>query len=412
MRRNRNLIIVLPVLAGASASTVVSAAASEEADLPRVFCLNPKYLVDVKARVARDDPGLKPALDKLLAEADAACKLEPASVMDKDLLPPSGDKHDYISFGTYWWPNPKTKDGLPYIRRDGKVNQETRKQSDSPRFWRTVRSVGTLALAYYLTEKDVYAEKAATLLRVWFLDPKTRMNPHLEFAQGIPGRCKGRSTGIIDTRCLSDLVDAIGLLAGSAAWTPKDQKGMVDWCAAYLQWLRTSKNGRQVDRARNNIGMWFSVQAASLSLFVGQEDAARKILSGVAEKRFDPQIDPDGRMPHELRRTKSFGYSKFNVTAMFTLATLAEKLGIDLWHWKAEDGASLRKAFDYLAQYADGKKKWPHPMLKRGGRQGLFPLLRRAALAYEDDRYERLISTLPDQKAIRRDRTQLLWPEP
>ena len=36
----------------------------------------------------------------------------------KKLVAPSGDKHDYISVGTYWWPNPDTSDGLPYIRRD------------------------------------------------------------------------------------------------------------------------------------------------------------------------------------------------------------------------------------------------------------------------------------------------------
>ncbi len=386
------------------------AAAGGGAGGPRVFCLNPEYLALAKQRLAHDDAALRPALEKLVNEADAALKLEPASVMDKDITPPSGDKHDYISFGTYWWPNPKTEDGLPYVRRDGKVNKETREQSDSPRFWRTVQTTSTLALAYYFTEKEAYAEKAAELLRVWFLDAKTKMNPHLEFAQGIPGRCKGRSTGIIDTRCLSDLVDAIGLLAGSRAWTAEDQQGMVDWCKAYLHWLRTSTNGRKVARAGNNIGMWYSVQVASLALFVGSEDVARQVLSGVAAKRLDPQIEPDGRMPHELERTQSLGYSKFNVLAMFALATMGEKLGIDLWHWRAKDGASVRKALDYLAQYADGKKRWPHPMLKRGGRRGLFPLLRRAGLAYGDDRYEKLIATLPDQEGIRADREQLLWP--
>lgn len=44
--------------------------------------------------------------------------------MDKTLVAASGNKHDYYSFPPYWWPNPDTQDGLPYIRKDGQTNPD------------------------------------------------------------------------------------------------------------------------------------------------------------------------------------------------------------------------------------------------------------------------------------------------
>ncbi len=61
----------------------------------------------------------KLAMDHLLNQAETALLAGPFTVTFDDLIPPSGDKHDYASMGPYWWPDPNTPDGLPYIRRDG-----------------------------------------------------------------------------------------------------------------------------------------------------------------------------------------------------------------------------------------------------------------------------------------------------
>lgn len=35
------------------------------------------------------------------------------TVVNKAVLPPSGDKHDYMSMAPYWWPDETKPDGLP-----------------------------------------------------------------------------------------------------------------------------------------------------------------------------------------------------------------------------------------------------------------------------------------------------------
>jgi len=379
-------------------------------DLPRVFCLDPVRLAKSKRRVAAGDKSLRPAIERLRAEAKQALKAGPFSVMDKRLTPESGDKHDYMSLGPYWWPDPKKPDGLPYIRRDGRVNPESRtNDTDRPAFGRMTSAVETLAAACYFTGDNRYAEHAARLLRVWFLEPATRMNPHLQFGQAIPGRTKGRDIGIIDTARLTRLLDAIGLLESSQAWTAGDKRRMREWCAAYLKWLRTSPHGLGEEKKHNNHGTWYDAQVVSLALYVGEEETARRMLEKVKARRIDKHIEPDGRQPHELARTKSLGYSRMNLDGFFCLAAMGRKLGIDLWDYESPDGRGLRKALDFLAPYADPDKKWPHEQISNYRAGDLFSLLRRGAIVYNDDKYEAIIRKIP-QSEIAASRTNLFWP--
>ncbi|HEC02901.1 MAG TPA: alginate lyase [Phycisphaerales bacterium] len=403
-------VILSQVLFAVPRQAQLPAAATRERMMPRVFCLDPARLHEAKRRVARGDKLLQPAFQKLIAEADDALKTGPFSVMDKKLTPSSGDKHDYMSLGPYWWPDPKKPDGLPYIRRDGQVNPESRTDdTDRPAFGRMNSAVETLALAWYFTARESYAVHAARLLRTWFLDPATKMNPHLEFGQAIPGRVEGRDIGIIDTARLTRTVDAVGLIQNSEAWTDEDRRRMRQWCADYLEWLGTSDHGLGEAKTRNNHATWYDAQVVSLALFTGQEGLARTTLEAVKHRRIDTQIQPDGSQPHELARTKSMGYSTMNLDGFFRLASMGDKVGVDLWKYESSDGRSIRKALDFLAPYANPRKKWPHKQISSYSAESLFSLLRRGAIAYADPSYETLAAKL-DGDNIAAARTQLLWP--
>ena len=324
-----------------------------------------------------------PAVARLEREAQKLLTAGPFSVTSKTVTPPSGDKHDYMSQAPYFWPDPKTANGLPYIRRDGERNPEIDKITDHRVKDQMESAVETLALAYHFKSEEIYAQKATQLLRAFFLDPQTRMNPNLQFAQGIPGINTGRGIGLIETRGLTKVVNAIGLLKGSKAWTGADQKGMEDWFGKFLQWMLESKNGRDEAAAKNNHGTFYDVQVVSFALFLGKKDLAKSVLETAKTKRIAVQIEPDGRQPLELARTKAWSYSVGNLDGLMQLAGLGETLGIDLWNYETRDGRSIRKALDFLTPFALNEKKWTNQQLGEWPPQLLFPLIRLASRHYD-----------------------------
>jgi hypothetical protein len=396
--------LCLALIGGALLGGAVHAAPA-----PRVFSLDPQRLALTHARLATNDAALLPALGRLRREADKALKAKPGSVMDKAKTAPSGDKHDYFSLAPYSWPDPAKPDGLPWINRDGQVNPESRAGTDHDALSRLCSQVDSLALAYYCTGHEPYAAKAAQLLQVWFLDPATKMKEHLEFAQGVPGRSTGRGTGIIDTVQLIKLTDAVGLLAGAKVWTSEAQCGMQDWFRAYLQWLLTSKYGRDEAKATNNHGSWYLAQTAAYALFIGDTAQARQQVE-LGRARIASQIEPDGRQPHELKRTRSYGYTLYNLEALFALAELGRRADVDLFHYRTADGRSLRAALDYVAPYFDASKKWPGQQIKEVHYpdEALAGLLRRAATLYPDGNYAAALQRAAAELAP--SRFQLLWP--
>ncbi len=393
-RRTLPLLAWIAVLVGATVPAP-GQTGKQPGERPRVFLLNADSLVRTRDRVAEGDERLAAAMTKLRQEADEALEAGPFSVTDKEFVPPSGDKHDYMSLGPFWWPDPSKPDGLPYIRRDGEVNPETHAYDRRPLSQMT-SAVETLSLAYFLTGHEPYARHAARLLRVWFLDEQTRMNPHLEYGQAIPGRTEGRGIGIIDTAQLSRLVDAVGMLGASPAWRRADQKGLEAWFQQYRAWLRESSHGRDEDRTRNNHATWYDVQVASFALFCGDDKTAGEVLRNVPVRRIATQIEADGRQPLELARTRSWDYSTMNLRGMFALATLGEHVGVDLWNFRTDDGRSIRQALEWLIPYALGEKEWTHRQIRTFDPTNLVPLLRRAAIAYDEPRYEHLAQQIGD----------------
>jgi hypothetical protein len=364
-------------------------AAAQTTSTAPLLVLERGYLQDVKARLSRGDESLKPAKAALEEAAAKALGLKPMSVMDKTITPPSGDKHDYMSQAPYWWPDPAKPDGRPYIRRDGERNPEINRITDHDNLGRVASAVATLGLAYFMTGRQDYATHAARLVRVWFIDPATRMNPHLKFGQGIPGINEGRGIGIIETRGLPDMLDGVRLIAGSPAWSAADEAALQTWMRAYLQWLRESTHGQEEAKNGNNHETWYDVQVAGLALYTGQRDVARQTLEG-SRQRIARQFQPDGRQPRELERTRSWDYSIFNLEAFFDLAMLGRHTGVDLWNYKTDDGRSLRQALDFLASYASSGQKWPDAQITEFRAGALHELLRRAAVAWNEPKYREL----------------------
>src|SRR5256884_6117557 len=401
------------VVAGISASGILATgqqANGPGADQsPQVFLPDATRLQAARRAVDQGDKDTAAAWAKLQREAQRALGEGPFSIVNKAVTPPSGDKHDYTSQAPYFWPDPKSPNGLPYIRRDGERNPELNKITDHHSLDQIEAAVETLALAYYFKGDEAYASKAVELLRAFFLDPPTRMNPNLEYAQFIPGVNTGRGIGLIETRGLTRVVDAIGLLAGSKALSVEDERGLKDWFGKFLQWMLDSKNGREESAAKNNHGTYYDVQVVSFALFVGRKDLAKQTLEQVKQKRIAMQIEPDGRQPLELARTKAWSYSNGNLDGVMQLATLGQHAGVDLWNFETRDGRSIRKALDFLTPIAIGDRKWQYQELGGVKPESLFPLMRRAAAVYHDKEYQASMAKIPALDAA--DRSRLLRPQ-
>ena len=297
---------------------------------------------------------------QIVKDADKLLKKKISSVVDKENPAPSGDLHDYISCAPYYWPDPANPTG-PYIRRDGESNKAVL-TPDKKNLGSLIYGVVQLSLAYQLTSDEKYAAKAVDNLRIWFMNPATRMNPNLNFGQTIYGRLsgKGRGAGMIETYRFVELLDGVELLKKSPSFTETDLKNLKNWFDEYLQWMMTSEVGNQEYNAKNNHGTSFDIQAIRYALFVGKEDIARKYLNDFPARRLFAQIEPDGKQPAELVRTKALHYSVFNLIHLLDICSIAKTMNVDLYSMKSEDGRSIAGALEYLAQFA-GKPKSAFP---------------------------------------------------
>jgi beta-galactosidase len=296
--------------------------------------------------------------ERILKAASAALGIEPLTITKFRAKLSEGGPNDFYSNGDYWWPDPTKPDGLPYIQRDGESNPDN--FSRHRLAIRDLRdAVAALAAAYKVTGDDRYVTKAAELLRVFFLDPQTRMNPHLKYAQAIPGRSPGRGTGIIDALHLIEVPLAIQAMQKSPAVPPDVLAGLKQWFGELAEWMVTSKNGQEEAAAKNNHAVAFYLQLAVYAGFTGDEAKLAECRRQFKEVFVPNQMAVDGSFPAELKRTKPYGYSIFQLDNMATLCQVLSSDRDDLWTFELADARGIRRAMAYLYPFLADKTKWP-----------------------------------------------------
>lgn len=355
------------------------------AQLPAVNSIDPAKLLKNKQAFLNKDGAVSGQANQLIKIADSFLQDTAVAVTDKDFTPPSGSKHDYMSMGPYWWPDSSKADGLPYIRKDGLRNPEIKKITDRSNLGHLEMKCKALSLAYYFTNKKEYADKAVEFLQVWFLNPETKMNPNLDYAQAIPGLNDGRGIGIIESRLLADVADWISLLQGSPSLSSSDLIQLKDWYKTFLYWMLNSKNGKEEQLAQNNHGTYYDYQVVAFALFIGDKEQAKNFLTET-KKRLPVQLKENGEQPLELARTNAYGYSTMNLDGWFKIAMLGDKVGLDLWRYSAE-GKSLKKALDYLTPYALAEKAFTYSQISNYNKNDIYPLLLIAADKFNDKSY-------------------------
>jgi len=292
---------------------------------------------------------------RVLKAANGYLTAKPVTVTAATSPRSAGGKHDFFSEGDYWWPDPKNPEG-PYIQRDGMTNPDNFVEHRRAMI-RLSLIVPALAAAYKLTRDKKYATHAASHLRAWFVDDATRMNPNLQYAQAIKGRFTGRGTGIIDTLHLVEVARAAGQLDLPAS----DLAGVKQWFSDYTKWMTTHPYGIAERDAKNNHGTCWCTQVAAFAQLTGDREQTEYCRNRLKTVLIPNQEAPDGSFPEELRRTKPYGYSLFNLDAMAILAQTLTTKEDNLWTWQLPDGRGMAKAVAWMYPYIADKSKWPKP---------------------------------------------------
>jgi hypothetical protein len=482
------LLLATTCTALLTVATAAAAQQQQQQQQPDVYGLNATALVLVRTLIEKGTlpQRLQPALEQLVRSADSALLMRghgkngygcpeqgPWSVVNKQVVPPSGDKHDFTFLTTYgwpcnaecnltqftaehckdWWRRPSwmkntsepypdwsqcnNATGLPWIGHDG--FGQPLGQHDTDCSVAMSDTVETLSQAYFLTQNETYAEGAANVFRTWFINPATAMNPNMQFAAYNPGHTNGSAGGEIATTCrwTSKVTDSAALLSGSANWRESDVTAMNKWNAAYLEWLLRPSDSEY--EATNNHFTWLLVESLSLALSTGNSSVAQQLVDRATSEKsrgcLQSQISKTGVMMREATREAGASYSSMNMRALFSLAQVASHVpaATNLWNYRdggttaaaavgaqqQKDRPLIRKALDYLLAFAtNSSAHWPW---KQDGSDtpwdkfpwaSLAPVMRRAAIVYRDERYEQSIEQLPwnGARSWESDPSQLLWP--
>lgn len=369
--------------------------------------MSKSYVVDrQKMDVYRSlpDERITAAIKAITRDADKKLAEPVPTVMDKSRTAPSGDKHDYFSMAKYWWPNPNSENGLPYVRHDGKINPETegldRDALDEFKKWLDIYT-----FAYYYTGNEAYAQKGWELLRAWFVNKKTRMNPSMRYSQVRMGHAnnEGSNSGVLDSYSFLMVPDAIDILSASKSTKAKDIATIKTWFSDYLDWMLTSSQGIKENHAENNHGTAYHIQVAVYALFVGNDSVAQLYLNDFVDRRVVPQVEKDGRQPKELARTRAYGYSCYNLKHYLDMMDICRLQGIDMLSNPAME-QRIEKAIDYLTPYL-GKpvSAWPYQQIAAWEKeqQTMCWILYRADAYFHNKNYRQLFDTYNTSKSSR-----------
>jgi hypothetical protein len=326
----------------------------------------------IHSAIVRKESWTVEPVRRLRAEAERRFKEGPWTVTADRPVGVNLDAHEYYSEAPYWWPQSEDPTA-PYVRRDGQVNPN-RFLANKTALNSMAEAVFTLGTAAYLLDEPRYGQRAARIIRVWFLDPKTRMNPSLENAQAIRNLNSGRGAGIIDGRIFIRAIQGMEFLTQTGYWDVKEQAATRKWFQEYLHWLLTSAPAEAEKNSGNNHASWWTAQMAAVASYVEDEAAQKAAFAFYRDHIFTHQIKPDGSAPREEARTRGLSYSAFNLEAFTVTCRIAQLHGVDLWSVSTKGHATISSVIDYLTPFLTDPKKWAKEQITDFSNDSLYAL--------------------------------------
>ena len=173
-------------------------------------------------------------------------------------------------------------------------------------------AVFTLGAASFLLDNAGLRQARRPLIHTWFLNPKTRMNPDLDYAQSVPGVNNGRGAGVVDGRVFVRAIQGMEFLAQTGDWDAKDQAAVHKWFEEYLHWLTHQQERHRREEERQQSRFVVGRPGGRRGQFRGNKPRRSNGLQFYRDHLLPRQIMPDGSAPREEMRARSLRLSSFN----------------------------------------------------------------------------------------------------
>ncbi len=353
------------------------------------YIINTNNLEIIKANLD-SDPILSEEYDLLIQGANRFLSHNFRYITEKPQVPSGGSINDYVSIARYWHPD---STGAHTIYRDGITNPLV-EQFDRPKLAEMSSGVYTLALAYYLSDDEIYAEKATEILKKWFFEPYSKMNPNMDFAQirlGVPDTGGGGSPGIIDAIDFIQVVDAVSILYDSNSWSGNSHIKLKEWFYHFSRWIIRNYNADAYDVT--NVSTWLDAQRAIYFMLSEQDDKLNSdfYIPPVSE-RISAQFNTDGVQPFEVTRGRPQHYVYFNLRGYMNIIHLRKNRTATDRDWQILNTPSkggLKPALDMIANYVLNRSE-PGTFVSEPGFDDCryYEILKPAAVAFSSMLYE------------------------
>lgn len=295
---------------------------------------------------------------QVVQKADQSLEQQPITVTSYFAERSAGNKHDFFSEGDYWWPDSSNPQG-PYIQKDGQTNPNNFVQHRLAMI-QFSQLMGNLVSAYLISGDRKYAKAGLKHLNAWFVDTATSMNPSLLYGQAIKGKVTGRGVGIIDMIQMMEVAQSVRILEKAGLIPNKDLSKIKKWFSDYLFWVTNHSYGKDERDAKNNHATCWVMQVLSFAKLTKNDSLIQDCSKRFQQILLPNQLAIDGSFPLELKRTKPYGYSLFNLDAMTMVAHLLKKENPSIFKFQLVNGTTMFNAVQFMVPYVRDKSSWPY----------------------------------------------------